>query len=89
MAERLLGLAAILLAIVIAGLALFWKPEMPERPIPRAPIVAGGDFTLQSVAGPVRSRSGERNARETRNSSMMPRRNWAYTLLALRRPPIS
>ena len=53
MTERLLGLAAIVQAILIAGLALFWKPEMPERPIPRAQIVAGGNFTLQSVAGPV------------------------------------
>jgi protein SCO1/2 len=26
---------------------------MPERPIPRAAIAAGGDFTLQSAAGPV------------------------------------
>lgn len=51
--ERMLGLAAIVLAIVIAGLALFWKPEMPERPIPRAQIVKGGDFTMQSATGPV------------------------------------
>lgn len=51
--ERLLGFAAIALAVAIAGLALFWKPEAPERPIPRAPIAAGGDFTLQSVTGPV------------------------------------
>jgi protein SCO1/2 len=53
MTERLLGLAALVLAIAIAGLAAFWQPEMPERPLPRAPIVAGGDFTLQSAAGPV------------------------------------
>lgn len=53
MAERMLGLAAIVLAIVIAGLALFWVPELPGRPIPRAQIVVGGNFTLQSVAGPV------------------------------------
>lgn len=53
MTERLLGLAAIVLAIAIAGLAAFWQPEMPERSLPRAPIVAGGDFTLQSAAGPV------------------------------------
>lgn len=51
--ERMLGLAAIVLAIVIGGLALFWKPEMPERPIPRAQIVKGGDFTMQSATGPV------------------------------------
>lgn len=53
MTERLLGLAALVLAIAIAGLAAFWQPEMPERPLPRAPIVAGGDFTLQSAGGPV------------------------------------
>lgn len=51
--ERLLGLAALVLAIAIAGLAAFWQPEMPERPLPRAPIVAGGDFTLQSATGPI------------------------------------
>jgi protein SCO1/2 len=51
--ERVLGFFAIVLAIFIAGLALFWKPEMPERPIPRAQIVKGGDFTMQSATGPV------------------------------------
>ena len=42
-----------LLALAVLGVALFWQPEMPERPIPRAAIAAGGDFTLQSAAGPV------------------------------------
>lgn len=53
MFERMLGLVAIVLAIVIAGLALFWLPELPDRPLPKAPIVVGGDFTLESAAGPV------------------------------------
>lgn len=42
-----------LLAALVLGLAFFWQPEMPERPLPRAAIVAGGDFTLQSAKGPV------------------------------------
>ena len=53
MSERLLGLAAVVLAVVIAGVALFWQPEVPERPLPKAPVVAGGDFTMQSAGGPV------------------------------------
>lgn len=53
MSERILTVIAGLLALVVLGVALFWHPEMPERPIPRAAIAAGGDFTLQSAAGPV------------------------------------
>ncbi len=53
MSERILTAIAGLLALVVVGVALFWHPEMPERPIPRAAIAAGGDFTLQSAAGPV------------------------------------
>lgn len=53
MAERILMVIAGLLALVVAGVALFWQPEMPERPLPRAIIAAGGDFTLQSASGPV------------------------------------
>lgn len=53
MAERILMVIAALLALVVAGVALFWQPEMPERPVPRAIIAAGGDFTLQSASGPV------------------------------------
>lgn len=53
MGERLLGLAAIVLAIVIAGVAAFWQPEMPDRPLPKAPIAEGGNFTMQSADGPV------------------------------------
>lgn len=53
MAERILMVIAALLALVVAGVALFWQPEMPERPVPRAIIAAGGDFTLQSAGGPV------------------------------------
>jgi len=53
MSERILTAIAGLLALVVLGVAFFWQPEMPERPIPRAVIAAGGDFTLQSAAGPV------------------------------------
>jgi protein SCO1/2 len=53
MSERILTAIAGLLALIVLGVALFWQPEMPERPIPRAAIAAGGDFTLQSAAGPV------------------------------------
>ena len=53
MQERILGFVAIALALVIAGLALFWQPDVAERPLPRLPIVEGGDFTLQSASGPV------------------------------------
>jgi protein SCO1 len=53
MSERLLMVVAGLLALVLAGVALFWEPEMPERPIPRIQMAAGGDFSLQSAGGPV------------------------------------
>lgn len=53
MQERILGFVAIALALVIAGLALFWQPDVAERPLPRLPIVERGDFTLQSASGPV------------------------------------
>lgn len=53
MSERLLTLIAGVLAVVIAGVVLFWHPEMPERPLPKASGLAGGDFTLQSARGPV------------------------------------
>ena len=53
MSERVLVFLAAALAVLIAGLALFWQPEMPERPLPTAVIAAGGDFTLQSANGPV------------------------------------
>lgn len=53
MSERLLLAVAGLLAALIVGLQFFWQPEIPERPLPRAEAPAGGDFTLQSAAGPV------------------------------------
>lgn len=53
MAERILMAIATLLALAVAGVALFWQPEMPERPLPKAIIAAGGDFTLQSAKGEV------------------------------------
>lgn len=51
--ERLLIAIAVLLALVIAGVGVFWQPEPSDRPLPRAAIVEGGDFTLQSADGPV------------------------------------
>lgn len=53
MSERILMAAAGLLAALVLGLAFFWQPEMPERPLPKAAITGGGDFTLQSAKGPV------------------------------------
>src|SRR5574343_1007880 len=53
MSERILTAIAGLLALIVLGLAMFWQPEMPERQIPRAAMASGGDFMLQSAAGPV------------------------------------
>ena len=53
MSDRLLATIAALLAALVVGLALFWLPELPERPLPKAALAAGGDFTLQSADGPV------------------------------------
>jgi protein SCO1/2 len=53
MSERVLVFLAAALAVLIAGVAFFWQPEIPERPLPTAVIAAGGDFTLQSASGPV------------------------------------
>jgi protein SCO1/2 len=53
MADRILATLAASLAALVLGLAVFWHPELPERPLPKAVIAAGGDFTLQSTAGPV------------------------------------
>lgn len=51
--ERILALVAAVLAALVLGLALFWEPEIPEPPLPRATGSAGGEFTLQSADGPV------------------------------------
>ena len=53
MSQRILLALAVLLATLVLGLAFFWHPEMPERPLPMAAAPAGGDFTLQSAGGPV------------------------------------
>src|SRR5574343_1567339 len=53
LAERILALIAAVLAASLVGLALFWEPEIPEPPLPRAAGPVGGDFTLQSADGPV------------------------------------
>ena len=53
MSQRILLAFAVLLAALVLGLAFFWQPELPERPLPMASAPAGGDFTLQSAGGPV------------------------------------
>ena len=53
MSERILLTIAGLLAALVLGLAFFWQPELPERPLPKAALAEGGDFTLQSADGPV------------------------------------
>ena len=53
MSERILLAIAGALAALVLGLAFFWQPELPERPLPRAGLPEGGDFTLQSADGPV------------------------------------
>jgi protein SCO1/2 len=52
MAERGLTLLVLPLALLVAGLALFWSPAAPQSPLPPG-LPAGGDFTLQSANGPV------------------------------------
>lgn len=56
MSDRFLLIVAVGLAALTAGLALFWQPGAPERPLPRAEAPAGGDFTLASADGPVSTR---------------------------------
>lgn len=53
MSERVLMVIAGLLATLVIGLAIFWQPAMPERPLPKAVSPAASDFALQSAAGPV------------------------------------
>ncbi len=53
MSERLLAVIAALLAALVLGLALFWHPEPPERPLPVAAAPVGGAFTVQSADGPI------------------------------------
>lgn len=53
MSERVLSIVAVLLAGLIGVLAFFWQPAAPERTLPQAEAPAGGDFTVQSAAGPV------------------------------------
>ncbi len=53
MSQRVLLVIAVLLAALVLGLAFFWQPQLPERPLPVAAAPAGGDFNLQSAGGPV------------------------------------
>lgn len=51
--NRLLLALAVLLLGLDLGLAFFWHPDLPEPPLPRAALPTGGDFTVQTVDGPV------------------------------------
>lgn len=53
MSQRILLVIAVMLAALVLGLAFFWQPELPERPLPVAAAPVGGDFKLQSAGGPV------------------------------------
>ena len=57
MSNRILLLAIAALAATIAALALLWQPTpektAPHAALPVATAPVGGDFTLQSAAGPV------------------------------------
>ncbi len=53
MSEKILIAVAAALALIVAGVSVFWQPELPDRPLPKARLAAGGDFTLQSASGPV------------------------------------
>jgi len=48
----LVGVIAVLISLLI-GLGLFWKPELAPPPAAINPLPPGGDFVLQSAAGPV------------------------------------
>lgn len=51
--ERWLSGVAVLLALAIVGVALFWQPALPEAPLPKAGMPPGGDFTVQTTQGPL------------------------------------
>jgi protein SCO1/2 len=58
MSTRVLIALVALLAAAIVALTLFWNPapppgRTPHAALPAANLPAGGDFTLQSAAGPV------------------------------------
>lgn len=53
MSERILLAIAALLAALVVGLGLFWHPEPTEWQLPKLASANGGNFTLQSVDGPV------------------------------------
>ena len=51
--EKLLAAVALLLALCIAGLLLFWHPVVEERALPRPGLPPGGDFRLDSAQGKI------------------------------------
>lgn len=53
MSERRWLVVVILLAALLAGVAIFWKPEWSHSGSTASPLPAGGDFTVNSADGPV------------------------------------
>lgn len=56
MSNRVLTAVALLLVVAIVGVALFWHPvpdKAPHATLPAANAASGGDFILQSAAGPL------------------------------------
>jgi len=51
--DRILGFVALLMALTVVGLALFWNPIPDDQPVPKPGLPLGGDFTLKSADGPV------------------------------------
>jgi len=51
MLEKTLVVIALLLAITIASLAMFWHPQASPRYIPRPGLPPGGDFVLDTAGG--------------------------------------
>lgn len=53
MSNRFLLSVVVVLAVVVIGLAVFWKPELSPPTPALNPLPPGGDFSLQSADGKV------------------------------------
>ncbi len=51
MLEKILVVIAVLLAVLIAALAMFWHPQLPKRDVPRPGLPSGGDFVVNTATG--------------------------------------